>query len=199
MKKKVINVLVYVIIFSIGAIANELFDWGYFELSKEIKIIEALTLFATLGVGIYITKSLEKEVHDNRTEKDLYLTKISEIELTLDRIEEIVEEKNCSYNKINNRIHSCRKIKNAIFKSINENFTKKKATRLNGFESEITTDLNSLKRLLTETPIAQSGKPEITLKGGLANYTLERILEIDQSINSVKDKLFRLKVTINSL
>lgn len=199
MKKKIINILTILIIFSIGAVFGELLDWGYFELSKEISVIDALSLFTTLGVAIYITKTLEKEVNDSRIEKDLFLAKIAEIELTLDRIEDIVEEKDCSYNKVNNRIHSCRKIKNVIFQSIGDTFSQKTSSKLNVFESDISSGLNSLKRLLTETPISDSETPQIALENGCANYSLNRLLEIDVVINSIKENLFRLKVKINSL
>lgn len=199
MKRKIINILSFIIIFSIGAVFGELLNWGYFELSKEISVIDALTLFTTLGIAIYITKTLEKEVNDGRIEKDLFLAKISEIELTLDRIEDIVEEKNCAYNKINNRIHSCRKIKNVIFQSIGDTFSPKTSAKLNLFEPDISSELNLLKRLLTETPISESENPHITLENGCANYSLNRQLEIDVTINSIKENLFKLKVKINSL
>lgn len=199
MKRKITNILSFVIVFSIGVVFGELLDWGYFELTKDISLIDALTLFTTLGIAIYITRTLEKEVNDGRIEKDLFLAKISEIELTLDRIEDIVEEKDCAYNKVNNRIHSCRKIKNVIFQSISDTFSQKTSSKLNAFEPEISSGLNSLKRLLTETPISESETPQITLENGRANYSMNRLLEIDVTINSIKENLFKLKVKINSL
>jgi hypothetical protein len=199
MKKKIVNILSFILIFSIGAVFGKLLDWGYFELTKEISIIEALTLFATLGIAIYITKTLEKEVNDGRIEKDLFLAKISEIELILDRIEDLVEEKDCSYNKVNNRIHSCRKIKNVIFQTIGDTFNQKTSSKLNVFEPDISSGLNSLKRLLTETPLSETESPQITLESGRANYSLNRLLEIDVIINTIKENLFKLKVKINSL
>lgn len=199
MKKKIINILTFLIIFSIGAVFGELLDWGYFELSKEISVIDALTLFTTLGIAIYITKTLEKEVNDGRIEKDLFLAKISEIELTLDRIEDIVEEKDCSYNKVNNRIHSCRKIKNIIFQSISDTFSPKTSSKLKVFEPDISSGLNSLKRLLTDTPKSESETSQIKLENGCANYSMNRLLEIDVTINTIKENLFKLKVKINSL
>jgi hypothetical protein len=199
MKKRIINALIFILVFSVGATLGKLLNWGYFELSKELSIVDALTLFTTLGVAIYITKTLEKEVQDGRIEKELFISKISEIEIILNRIEDLVEEKDCSYNKINNRIHSCRKIKNGIFESIDDNFNRSVSTRLKTFEPSISLGLNSLKRLLTETPFAQTNIPEIALTNGLANYSLNRILEINVEINTIKEKLFKLKVNINNL
>ncbi|HZL11690.1 MAG TPA: hypothetical protein VFC65_17030 [Prolixibacteraceae bacterium] len=199
MKKKIIKALILIIIFSLGATFGKLLNWGYFELSKELSIVDALTLFTTLGVAIYITQTLEKEVQDSRIEKELFISKISEIEIILNRIEDLVEDTDCSYNKINNRIHSCRKIKNGIFESIDDNFDNSVSARLKKFEPSISLGINSLKRLLTETPITQTATHEITLTNGLANYSLNRILEINVVINTIKEKLFKLKVNINSL
>ena len=54
---------------------GECIDYGYFVLSKEVSIIDAFSLFATIGCAIYIARILEKEVQDKRVEKDLYLKK----------------------------------------------------------------------------------------------------------------------------
>lgn len=199
MKRKIINTIIVILVFSLGVTIGKLLNWGYFELSKELSIVDALTLIATFGVAIFITKTLEKEVQDSRIEKELFIAKISEIEIILDRIEDLVETKDCPYKKVNNRIHSCRKIKNGIFACIEANFSKRISSKLKSFEPRISETLNSLKRLLTETPISETTTPEITLTDGLANYSLDRILEIDVEINNVKEDLFRLKVNLNNL
>jgi hypothetical protein len=199
MKRRIINITLGVLIFSIGATIGKLLNWGYFELKKDISIIDALTLFTTIGAAIYITKILEKEVQEDRIEKELHISKISELELLLKIIEDLIEDKDSSFNKINYRIHSCRIIKIGIFASINENFKKNPSAKIAEFENNITVSLNSLKRLLTETPIIVNPYPQLSLVGGLANYSLNRILEINIEINSIRENLFKLKVRINNL
>lgn len=200
MKKKVISVIMKIVILSIGITIGKLCDWGYFELSKEISIIDALTLLSTLGVAIYITKTLEKEVNDNRIEKDLFLAKIGEIEQTLIKIEEVIESENCQYSVVNNKIHSCRRIKTSVFKSVSEVFSNKISKTITNIESLVNNDINILKRLLTETPVANSGvQAHIHLENGIATYTQSRQLEINVKINSIKENLFKLKVRINNI
>ena len=46
-KNKIINIIIYIIIFSIGCCCGKLIDWGYFVLNKEISIIDAISLFLT--------------------------------------------------------------------------------------------------------------------------------------------------------
>jgi hypothetical protein len=199
MKKKIINVIGVLVIFSIGMTFGKLLNWGYFELDKGISIIDALSLFVTIGVAIYVAKILEKEVQDVRIEKELYLAKITELESLLSGFESLIEEQNIANNKIISRIHSCRIKKNSIFCNIKHNFKQVKATEFNEVENEITNKLNSLKRLLTETPAVQSKTPELSIKKGLATFSPNRIIEIDTEINSINECLFKMKVRINNL
>ena len=199
MKKKIINIIGYLVILSIGMTIGKLLNWGYFELSKEVNIVDALTLFVTIGVAIYIAKILEKEVQDVRIEKELYIAKITEIESILKDFEILVEEKDSSYNKINNRINSCRMKKGSIFNTIKENLKQVKTKDFDNFEKGITDGINSLKRLLTETPAVAEENPAISVKKDIVTYSSNRIIEINTEINSISDNLFKIKVRINNL
>jgi len=198
MKKKIINAIAFVVVFSIGIIFGKLFNWGYFELVKEISIIDALTLFITIGLAIYVAKILEKEVQDVRTEKELYIAKISELENLLCSFESIIEEKDAIYKKITNRIHSCYIKKNSIFNNIKK-YKQIKINEINSFEKEISEKMKSLKRLLTDTPAIQSKNPELSVKKGIANFSDSRIIEICTEINALNENLFKMKVRINNL
>ena len=199
MKKKIINIIGYLVILSIGMTIGKLLNWGYFELSKEVNIVDALILFVTIGVAIYIAKILEKEVQDVRIEKELYIAKITEIESILKDFEILVEEKDSSYNKINNRINSCRMKKGSIFNTIKENLKQVKTKDFDNFEKEITDGINSLKRLLTETPAVAEENPAISVKKDIVTYSSNRIIEINTEINSISENLFKIKVRINNL
>src|ERR1035437_3968482 len=104
MKKKISNVILAILVLGIGVTLGKLTNWGYFEITKELKIIEALNLFFTVGVAIYIVKVLEKDVQNDRIEKDLYIAKVSEFESQLIIIENLIDENIISYSKVNTRI-----------------------------------------------------------------------------------------------
>ena len=72
-KKILHKALIGIAIFGAGMTLGKLFDWGYFTLSSEISISDALTMFITIGVAIYIANVLERDIQDNRNEKDLLL------------------------------------------------------------------------------------------------------------------------------
>jgi hypothetical protein len=200
MRKRIINVIILILILCIGICIGKLLNWGYFELSKEIKIIEAISIFTTIGVAIYITRIIENEVQESRIEKNLFITKITELESLLKIIEDTIDEKDVSYRKINSRIHSFRLIKKSIFESINGNFKQVASEKIAGIEGRISYSTTLLKRLLTETPIDNKEKePEITLVSGVVNYSISRILAINIETNSLRENLFMLKVRINHI
>jgi hypothetical protein len=198
-KGTIIKYVIYLVVLSIGVIFGKLSNWGYFELVKEISIIEALTLFVTIGLAIYVAKIVEKEVQNDRIEKELYIAKITELEQLLNDFETLLEEKEIIYNKINNRIHSCRIKKNSIFGNIKGNLKQLRTNDIDLFEKEITNKINSLKRLLTETSAVPSTTPELSVKKGIANFSANRMIEIYTEINAINENLFKMKVRINNL
>jgi hypothetical protein len=192
MKKSLYRFTISFIIFCIGFTFGKLFDyWWYFEFSKEISIIDALTLFVTIGLALYITKVLEKETQDIRIKKDLYIAKISELEDFLSSFESLMEEPNIFYTKINNRIHSSRIKKNSIFATIRDDF---KLINANELEKAISNDMNLLKQFLTGTNTIQ-----LSVKKDIANYSEERKVEIYTKINAIKETFFKMKIMINNL
>ncbi|MDY9918552.1 hypothetical protein SAMN05216331_1344 [Porphyromonadaceae bacterium KH3R12] len=199
MRKKVINTIVFIVVFSIGITFGKLLNWGYFELSKEISVVDSLSLFITIGLAIYITKILEKEVQDIRIEKELYIAKITELEESLKSFDVLIEEHEIIYNKITNRIHSCRIKKNSIFGNIKDSLKQIKTSDIDLLEKEITDKINSLKRLLTETSAVPDKIPELSVKKGIATFSVSRIIEISTEINAINESLFKMKVRINNL
>jgi len=197
MKRKIINIISLFIAFSLGFTISKLTNWGYFTINKDISIIDALSLFLTIGLAIYITKILEKEVQESRIEKDLFISKICEIENSLKLIEDLIESKDASFSKLNNKIHLCRILKKSFFDSIKETFNENKNKRFLELESKVSININNLKRLLTETPIEKKDLPAVSLKKGIVNYSDNRVLEINVEINSIKDIFFKVKVNIN--
>jgi hypothetical protein len=195
-KKKASNTVVIFIIFCIGVTFGKLFDWGYFVLTKEISIIDALSLFITIILAIYITKILEKEVQENRIKKDLYINKISDIEDSLKDLEQIIKGDDILYNTITNQIHFCRIKKNSVFNSILSDSTIDDES-LQSLNREVSSYLQSLKNLSTNTPLTQQLNPDILVENGKVIYTQRRIIEINSLINSINEKLFEVKIRIN--
>lgn len=192
------NKIIYsIIIFAIGTTLGKLFDWGYFELSKEIKIVDALTLFSTIGIGLYVANVLQREVQNDRVEKDLFLNKIGEIEGHLTTIENIVENNNAPYLKVNNQIQQCGIKKNQIDRNKQNLINKRQKSEVKIIDGSIKNKIRRFKRLLTETPITSITGQDIVIINGQVTYSSSRIVEIISLSNSIKEDLFRLKIIIN--
>lgn len=185
------------IIFSIGLTLGKVIDWGYFELSKEISIIDALTLIVTVGLGLYIAKVLESEVQNDRIEKDLYLSKISEIEEHLSTLEHLIEGDNISYLQITNQLHLCNIKRNLIFNNIKSITNNKLQSELVAKEKTLKRRNRRLRNLLTNSPREGEINNNILIEDNIIIYSPERIIEILSESNSIKDELFRVKIIVN--
>lgn len=186
-----------IIIFSIGITVGKLFDWGYFDLDKNISIIQALTLFVTVGVGLYITRALEREVQNSRVEKDLFLLKVTEIEEHLLTIEKLIEDDNISFLKVTNQLHQLGVKRNLVFTNIKSASNKYPLDQLLEKENVLKRETLILKKMLTNTPIAGTDQTEINVNDNIVTYSPKRIIDILTESNSLRDELFRVKIIIN--
>ncbi|MCL2219097.1 MAG: hypothetical protein FWC23_01415 [Chitinispirillia bacterium] len=199
MKKKLINIICCLVILSICIPIGILLTIGHFDLSMQISIIDALTLLATVIMAFYVTTVLEKEVQDVRIQKELYIAKITELEQLLGSFETLLEEATVPYQKVNRRICLCRLKKHSIFKAIKGNFKQIKPKEFEGFEKDITDNINILRKLFTETSVVSVPTPDISMKNNILTYSQNRIEEILTVINITNENFFKLKIRINNL
>ena len=133
MKKIIINAIICILIFLTGLIIRNWWDIGTIELETKINVLDALSLVATIVVGIYIAKILEKEVQDKRIEKDLYISKINSVEYILNTIESLIEsskDTEIQYGRIVNMMHRCRIKKSDVFNTLEKKKMDKLTTRV---------------------------------------------------------------------
>ena len=198
MSKKASKILWGIIIFSIGACFGECIDYGYFVLSKEVSIIDAFSLFATIGCAIYIARILEKEVQDKRVEKDLYLKKIEHIEELLSAIEDAIDEEQPSYGRIVSLYSKCNIKRHKLISNLKSPTSQFKNVDISTQEETISLRYRLLKPLLTETSIKQKGKADVVISKSKVKYSEARKVEISKEINILHDDFFMIKLAINN-
>lgn len=198
MSKKASNILLGIIILSIGICIGECIDYGYFELSKEVSIIEALSFFSTIGCAIYIAKILEKEVQDKRVEKDLYLKKIEQIEELLSAIEDAIDEEQPSYNRVVSLYSKCNIKRHKLISNLKSQNSQFKNIDISAQEETMSLRFRLLKPLLTETSIKQKGKADVVINKSKVKYSEARKVEISKEINILHDDFFMIKLAINN-
>lgn len=188
------NILISIVILFIGITLGKLLNWGYFELSKQISIIESLTLFITVGLAIYVAKILEKEVQDTRIQKDLYIQKFCEIDELLNNIELMVENEDPSYNKITNKIHICGVKKDSTVRLLMSSSIKgRNVEKINKLNTKVSKNIRDLRKLLTYTDA------DNVITNSKIKYSNSRILEIHTKSNNLRECILELKILINLL
>lgn len=197
-----INICIAICFFIIGIFIRNWWEIGTMSLDTKINVLDAISLLATIWVGIYIAKILEKEVQDKRIEKDMYLSRIESIEYVLGNIESLIEDskgKQIHYNHIVNMMHRCRIKKSDVFNALEKRDTDKLKSQINEYNQKLKTEFQLLKKSLTDTTVGDDKHPAVKLKDNIVNYSEERSLEILTSINSIESIFFDLKILVNNL
>lgn len=104
-KKNVINITIAVFVgIIVGFLLGSRWLQPLFSIDSTISFLDIISILATIGMGIYIVTTLEKEAQDHRVEKDLYISKVQEIEALLSEVEMCIDdrENDIYYSNITN-------------------------------------------------------------------------------------------------
>lgn len=194
MKRRVERIVCCLTLLIVGYSLRELCDWTYFSLDKDVSIIDALSIFLTLGGTFYITRTIEKEREITRIEKDIFIAHLNAIEASLLTMEERVsrESKYIEITRVytdskNNSIKFFNRIKEHMPECSSNN-------QMQLYEDKIMNSLRELKPLLTKTP-----DPNISLSQGTIKYTLSQQVRVRELLNATIDNLFSIKMLVNRL
>jgi hypothetical protein len=168
-------------------------DWGYFILSKEISIIDALSLFLSIGCAIYIARVLERDVQNDRIEKDMFIAQVVNIETPLTDLSNKLN--GSTYNEVISLYSKSNTTRHKLFKKIDS--FKKSQFKVDEIKKSLDINFKQLKPLLTATAVVPESTPDIEVKRGKINYSPQRIVEIQDCIQNIQDELFKLKIVIN--
>lgn len=195
MRMKISNWIIWLVVgIGIGFTLGRLCDWGYFELSKEVSIVDALNIFITIGLTLYIASVLDKRLKREQFKSDLFIAKIEQIESLLIQIENLIQDKNIEYQKINTLVHIIGIAKNSLIDSISED--KGKHIRFDSINNNLKEKHKDLKSLLTDRPIEKNNL-SVVVSDNKVTYSLERITNIVSKCYSIKEEYFKLKVLLN--
>ncbi len=187
-----------IIVFVIGCLIGNAFTFECLIPTKDVSIVDIMSLVMTVICTIFITSVLEKELQDNRVEKDIFITQISHIEMLLDSIEINLESHELQYTKIVEIYSNSNKDKARLLDRLKKyNSTVLENGVIKKHKESLLTNFKSLKPLLTDTPVNPEGEPDIEVKNGIIKYSKDRVIEIKKIISSLSDDLFVFKMEIN--
>ncbi len=177
----------------VGVVIGKLINWKYFEISKEINLVEILNVLITTGLTWYIASILGKRLKQEQFKSDLYVAKICDIEHHLSQLLELVQDENIPYGKIISHVHVVGIAKNSLIKSLSDIYKNRGIDTIN---DTMTTKYKELKSLLTDRPIDKQNK-SVIVKNNMITFSPDRISEIIALSYTVKEEYFKLKVLIN--
>ena len=187
--------ILFFVAFGIGFTISKLTNFGYFIIKKDISIIEALTFFVTIGLGIYIAKVLQKEIQDKRVEKDIIFRRFDEVNNMISNLSQLIQEKDINFLKIvstisntNKTIQNIHKVLKAIKISVSKDL-----------EYDIQINIANLRKLLTLTPPIEDERKEkpIVINNDIVIYSEKRKIEIETEIESFKNNLLYIQLNLN--
>ena len=195
-KKREYEWVFFLIVFFVGCCIGKLFNWGYFIIDKDVSIIEAISLFVSVGCALYIAKTIEKERENQRFEKDIFIEQLVLAEKPLLTFEEKIKIQS-TYNDIIYSFTSSKIKIHKLFERLDVYLHDTRKKKIIEYKERISSNLNELKPLLTDTPIAQVGTPDITMEGGNVHYSQQRQTEIREKLQFLFDDFFAIKILIN--
>ena len=201
-KRVIIEFIIGIILFGIGWIIGNQWQLTEFCLDLQVNIVDVISLFATVAVGIYIAWILEKEVQDRRIEKDMYLSKIEAIEAITEDIENIFQTNSTAgvdYKKMVNLEHRIKTKRDSIFKHLKENSHGKIKKELTNCDNWLKDKFKELRNSLTQTNADETKPKDIEIVDNNAKYSEGRTTEILTSLNNISNKLLEVKVLMHNM
>lgn len=182
----------------VGVVLGKFIDFPYFEISKKVDLINALSILVTILIAVLITVFFDKRKNDNRIEKDLILRRVDNVyEITNDLQKESISGE-IPYTEAASMIKRI----NTSIQSIYKTVEKCQFTIENDIKESIKNAISDLRNILTDTPKINEEKIEksdlpIEVKDGVISYNRQRIGQIEAKFDGLKDCLLELEVRIN--
>jgi hypothetical protein len=184
--------------FIIGIVVGKLFNIHYFKVDQNINIVDVVSVGVTIFAAYIVSKVLDKQKQDNRSEKDLIIKRTEDIYQLIDDSSskiirgEIKYQEAASYIKRINVSLSC------IYRIINKTIISPDSD----LKKSIFANTKKLRDLLTDTPIiSESQIQELNIpsdvRESIIHLTHNRIIEIESEYDKLRDNILLLQLTIN--
>lgn len=202
-RKNAINIAIGIFLgIIVGLLLGSKWLHPLFSIDSTVSFDDIISILVTAGMGIYIVTSLEKEAQDHRIEKDLYISKVQEIEALLLEIESLIDdrENDVYYSNITNLEFRLKRKKDKIFKciiSLSEN--KELIKMLQELEMALTTDFKELRVLLTQTTAVDNAEKDVTVTNNIVQYSQSRVVELQTLINKIQEALLDVNIITNKM
>lgn len=197
MPKRMSKLIVAVALIALGWVLGQYIEnIAFFTYSHEISLIDVISLIVTVFMAWYVSRILEKSIQDKRTEKDLILSKIDEVDQAINSLILLnSSESTVSYVKVVHILTKSRKWSVRFWNIIDQKYK----GLSNKEKDNYTSMLNKMREaniLCTYTP-PTSVDENILIVDGEITYSNARKYEIDIKLESIRDDLIDFKMKVN--
>ncbi len=188
---------IYIFLLFLGFAIGKYVSIPNFEVDKSINLVDVAGLLVTIGAAYWISKVIDKENQEHRTEKELFLK----------RSEGIAENvRDFSIRTSNGTINlievtsTCKRINIAI-ESLYQALSASKYNCDPIAKSYLILSVNNIKTLLTTTPIQNSllPNPGIQIANGMITVTGALLNSIETEFENLKNRFLQFQIEINRL
>ena len=166
-------------------------NWAFITLSFDIPAINLFTTAVTLGVTVYVAKIIQKSVQDRKSQNQLLIKRLDDIEKMVGEIEQMTGTDGFSYiallARFENLYISLKRVEDEIHRVY---------PQLNPSTPSETTLVNvhQIQNAATYVPV---NSREIVVEDDRVKYSQAKRNEIYTLLSSLRDKLFDIQVSIN--
>lgn len=193
------KIIIGVLLLLLGVVIGKFINFPHFVISKDIDLVNILSIIVTIGLAVAITTFFDKRKSDYRTEKDLIIKRVDDIYNICSILQTEAISGNIEYTEAAYSIKRINVAIKSVYGLINmSNFNVEDETKTN-----FKTSISELKDILTNTPMISEKEVKlseipISVKNGVIHFNRERISQIEMKFDKLKNLLLEWQIKINN-
>lgn len=194
----IFNIILYLVFIIFGIVIGKFFTFPFFEISKEIDLVNVSTILVTILLALLFTHYFDKQKTDYRIEKDIILKRVEEFYQIVEKMQNKCVTGNIPYSEA---AFFCKRLYLSV-KYLQRSILLCHFSVDNNQIDSITKQIRNLKDILTDTTklnineISDTDLPT-EVKEGVINFNNEQINKIEKEFDLLKSLFLDFEIMIN--
>lgn len=194
--KKLINLSPFIVVFALGCIVALITSsLDFFEYENKFNIFELFYFVLSVGIALFITNRIDDALQRRRSQKDLILKKIEEVDTAIKGLNELFHFENHKFKLANTQFLSMVKNIGMWAKRYEESIT----TYYNELEEqEGYTKINTRDLVKVCTRITDENENDISCENDTWSYSEGKFVEITNQIELLRNICYNNMILLNN-
>lgn len=194
--KKLINLSPFIVVFALGCIVALIASsLDFFEYENKFNIFELFYFVLSVGIALFITNRIDDALQRRRSQKDLILKKIEEVDTAIKGLNELFHFENHKFKLANTQFLSMVKNIGMWAKRYEESIT----TYYNELEEqEGYTKINTRDLVKVCTRITDENENDISCENDTWSYSEGKFVEITNQIELLRNICYNNMILLNN-